>query len=111
MSEAMSPIRKEQVCQRKEGHMTMRIAYEVWLEIRDRKFHDNSPMTVYLCELCGLFHLGHMPPETTAHRSKLCWTMDEVEEELARLGEEVPRERRVDIYIKESNAGAANRGL
>lgn len=81
----MSPARKIESCKQKVGHATLQAAYDTWLEIKDRPHtHDHSPMTVYLCELCGLYHLGHEPPKTVAYRSKLSWTMEEVEEELRR---------------------------
>jgi DNA-directed RNA polymerase subunit RPC12/RpoP len=83
----MSPRRKEESCKEKEGHATLQVAYDTWQEIKDRPIHNHSPMTVYLCELCGLFHLGHRPPKTVAYRSKLSWTMEEVEEELRRTHE------------------------
>ena len=80
----LSPARKIEVCKKKEGHANLQIAYDVWLQIKDKPFHDSTPMNIYLCELCGLFHLGHEPSNPIAYRSKLSWTMEEVEEELLR---------------------------
>jgi len=88
----MSPARKIESCKQKVGYATLGAAYDTWLEIKERPIHDSSPMTVYLCELCGLFHLGHMPAKTVAYRSKLSWTMEEVEEELLRIQAVAERE-------------------
>jgi len=88
--EMWGEIRKQEACRQKVGHQTLQSAWDTWIEIKDRPIHNGSEMTVYLCELCGLYHLGHKPAETVPRRHKLVWTMGEVEEELQFANAEHP---------------------
>ena len=86
LPENLSGSRQKDMCKNKFPHASLRMAYDVWLEIKDKEFHNNSPMTIYLCELCGQYHLGHQPKEDAAYRSRLFWTIEEAKEELDRWG-------------------------
>ena len=80
---SLSEKKAKHVCTAKGQHLSLESAYEHWLAIKDKPIHNCSQMMVYLCDLCGLFHLGHEPSHGGYH-AKMAWTIPEVEEEIHR---------------------------
>lgn len=63
-------------CKRKVRYHSLEEARQAYLEIADRERHTHSEMRIYLCDICGMFHLGHEPQKGFKSRT---WAVEEAD--------------------------------
>ena len=79
-ADMIGPQRRAISCANKVRHATLQSAWDTWLEIKDRLIHSGSEMTVYQCDICGEFHLGHKPAKKSEFYTRRVWGMSQVED-------------------------------